>query len=129
MLLCRMPNSNRTSCDFELEATTVWKRLVRNDDNDEKAEDLIPNQCFKRWSRILRSIASNAVERSRRGRAVEWPESKETKISFWTRSRAVSDERNLRNTNWYSDIRPLEERCKWNWLSITRSNNFEKKTD
>ena len=42
MLPCGMSNSNRTGCDFELEATTVWKRLVRNDDNDER-EEVIPN--------------------------------------------------------------------------------------
>ena len=74
-----MPNSNRTGCDFELEATTVWKRLVRNDDNDERAEDEIPNQCFKWWSRILWSIVSNAAERSRRRRAVKWQNLKRLK--------------------------------------------------
>ena len=78
---CGMPNSNRTGCDFELEAT-VWKRLVRNDDNDEKVEDVIPNLYFKQWSRTLWLIVSNTAEKSRRKRAVEWPESKETKISF-----------------------------------------------
>ena len=82
-LPCGMLNSNRTSSDFELEVTTVWKRLVRNDDdNNERAEDVISNQCFKRWSRILWSVVSNAAERLRR-RAKEWPEFKETKISFW----------------------------------------------
>ena len=58
-----MPNSNRTGCDFKLEATTVWKWLERNDDNDERAGDVILNQCFKRWSRILWSIVSNVAER------------------------------------------------------------------
>ena len=77
-----MSNSNREGCDFELEATTVWKRLVRNDDNDEREDDVIPNQCFKRWSRILWSIVSNAAKRSRRRRAVEWPESKKLKYHF-----------------------------------------------
>ena len=89
-----MPNSNRIGCDFELEATTVWKQLVRNDANDERAQEVILNQCFKRWSRILWSIVLNPAKRLRR-RAVEWPESKETKISFWIRSRAVSEEWNL----------------------------------
>ena len=126
MLACGMPNSYRTGCDFELDATTVWKRLVRNDDNDERAEDVIMNQCFKRWSRILWSLVSNAAERSIR-RVVEWPESIDSKISFWTRSRAVSEEWNLRWANWHSDIRPLEERCNWSWLAITHSINFEGK--
>ena len=76
-----MPNSNRTGCDLDLEATTVWKQLVRNDDNDERAEEVIPNQYFKRWSRILWSIVSNAAERSRR-RAVEWPESTSIRRHF-----------------------------------------------
>ena len=58
MLPCGMPNSNRTGSDLEFKATTVWKRLVRKDDNDERIEDEIPNQCFKRWSRILWSIYS-----------------------------------------------------------------------
>ena len=40
-----MPNSNKPVRDFKLEAITVQKRLVRN---DERAEDVIPNQCFKR---------------------------------------------------------------------------------
>ena len=53
MLPCGMPNSNKTGYDFELEATTIRIQLVRNDDNDERAEDVIPNQCFKRLSRIL----------------------------------------------------------------------------
>ena len=83
MLPCGMSNSNRTGCDFELEATTVWKRLVRNDDNDER-EEVIPNKCFKQWNRILWSIVLNAAEKLRRRRTVERPESKETKISFWT---------------------------------------------
>ena len=74
--------SKKTGCYLELEATTFWKWLVRNNDNDERAEDEIPNQCFKRWSRILWSIVLNAAEWSRRRRAVEWPESKETKISL-----------------------------------------------
>ena len=46
LLPCGMPNSNRTDCDYELEATTVLKALVRNDDNDERADEVIPNQCF-----------------------------------------------------------------------------------
>ena len=74
---------------------------------------------------MLWLLVSNAVERSRR-RAVEWPESKETKISFWMRSRAVSVERNLQYADWYSDIRSLEERCDWSWLAITCSINFER---
>ena len=82
VLTCGMPNSKRTGRDFELEATIVWKRLVRNDDNDERAEDVMPSQCFKWWNRILWSIVSNAADRSRRKRAVVWPESKETKISI-----------------------------------------------
>ena len=110
-----MPNSNRPSCDFDVKATTVWKRLVRNDDNDEKAEDVLPNQYFRRWSRILCSIVSNAAERSRRRRAMERPESKETKIWFWMRSRAVSEEWNVWYADWYSDIKPLEEICDWSW--------------
>ena len=61
MLPCGMPKSNRIGYDFELEATTVWKRLVRNYDNDERAEDVIPNQCFKQRSRILWLIVSNAA--------------------------------------------------------------------
>ena len=81
MLPCGMLNSNRTG-DFELEAKTVWKRLVRNNDNDKRTEDVIPNQRFKRWSRILWSIVSNAAERSRRRRAVEGPESKVLKYHF-----------------------------------------------
>ena len=47
MLSCGMRNSNRTTCYLELEATTVGKRLARNDYNDERADDKIPNQCFK----------------------------------------------------------------------------------
>ena len=43
-----MPNSNRTGCDLEYEATIVRKRLARNDESDERAEDEIPHQCFKR---------------------------------------------------------------------------------
>ena len=53
MLPCGMPNSNRTDCDLELEASIVWKRLARNDDNDERADDVIPNQSFQQWGRIL----------------------------------------------------------------------------
>ena len=122
-----MPNFNRKGCDFELEATVVWKKLVRNDDNNERAEEVIPNQCFKRWSKILWSIVSNATERSKRRRVVEWPQSKETKISFWTWSRAVSEDRNLRYANWYSDTRSLEEKFNWRRFAITRSINFERK--
>ena len=70
MLPCGMPNSNRTGCDLELEAITIWKKLARNDDNDKRAEDEMPNQCFKQWSRILWSIVLNAAERSRKRR--EW---------------------------------------------------------
>ena len=100
-------------CNLELEATTVWKQLARNNDNDERADDEIPNQCFKRWSRILWSIVLNAAEKSRKRRAVEWPKSKETKMSFWTRSIAVSEEWNLRHADWYSNIRLLEESYNW----------------
>ena len=38
-----MPNSNGTGCDLELEAATVEKRLARNNNNDERAEGVIPN--------------------------------------------------------------------------------------
>ena len=94
-----MQNSNRSGCDFELEATTVWKRLVENEDNDERAEDVIPNQRFKQWSRKLWTIVSNAAKISKRRRSVEWSESKEIKISFWTQSRAGSEGWNY----WYAN--------------------------
>ena len=42
-------------------------------------------------------------------------------------SRAVSEDWNLRYADWYSDIRPLEERCNWSWLAVKLSINFEKK--
>ena len=100
--------------------------MARNDDDDERAEDVIVKLCFKRWSWILWSIVSNAAERSRR-RAVEWQESRETETSFWTRSRAVSEKWNLRYADWNSDIRSLEERCDWSWLAITLFINFERK--
>ena len=70
-----MLNSNRTGCDLGLEATTVWKQLARNNDNDEREEDEIWNQCLKWRSRILWFIVSNAAVKSRRRRAVEWQES------------------------------------------------------
>ena len=120
------PNSKRTGCVLELEATTVWKQLARNDDNDERAQDKIRNQCFQQWSRILWLIVPHKVK-DREETAMEWPESKKTKITFWTISRAVSKERNLWYADWYSDIRLLEERCKWSRLAITCSFNFKKK--
>ena len=63
MLPSEIPNFNRTGCDLELEATTVWKRLARNDDNNERVKYEIPNQYFKRWSRIEWSIVSNVADR------------------------------------------------------------------
>ena len=82
MLPCEMSNSNKTGCDFELEATTVWKWLVRNDDNDERAQYVIPNQYFKRWSRILWSTVSNTTERSRRRREWNGQNLKKLKYNF-----------------------------------------------
>ena len=64
------PDSNRTGCNLELEATTVWKRFAKNKENNKRAEDEMPNWCCKWRSRILWSIVLNAAERSRR-KAVE----------------------------------------------------------
>ena len=64
MLPCGMPNSNRTGSDLEFEATTVWKRLVRKDDNDERIEDEISNQYFE-VEYYDQYIVSNAAKRSR----------------------------------------------------------------
>ncbi len=96
-----MSNSKRKGYDLELEDITVWNRLARNNDNDERAEDVIPNQCFKKWSRKC----GRKIEKSS-GMARIY---RHTKISFWMRSRALSEEWNWRYASWYSDIRPWEK--------------------
>ena len=73
---------------------TVWDLSDRQEDNKLRAVDDIPNQCCKRWVKILWSIVSKAADRSSSRRAVECPASSEARMLFWTYNKAVSEEWN-----------------------------------
>ena len=89
--------------------------------------DEIPNQCCKQWIKILSSIVSKAVEKFGRRRAVEWPASRATRISFCTYKSAVSEEWNLQYADWNVVNRLWEKRCVKRPFAILRSTNFERK--
>ena len=130
-LPCGTPYSNKLGYDLSSEVTTIWDRPERNEDSKFKAVDEKPNHCCKRWRRILWSIVSKAAEKSRRRSAEERPASSETKISFWTRRRAVSQKWNLRYADWNFDIKLWAKRCNkrlWKWhlrLALTGMTNLK----
>ena len=95
-LPCGTPYSNETGLDFDAGVITVWNLSDRKEDKKFRAVDDIPNQCCKRWVKILLSIVSKAADWSSSRRAVECPASSEARMSFWTYNRAVSEEWNLR---------------------------------
>ena len=98
---------------------------ARNKDCKLRAVDETPSQFFKRLRTILWSIVWKDAERSRNSSTEERPAPSETKISFWTRRRAVTRMK-FTIADRKFDIRLWEERCDKRRSAITRSVSFHR---
>ena len=71
MPLCGTPYSYRTGWDVAADFSTDWDLSNRKEDYTFSAVDKMPNQCCKRWVKIMWLIVLKAANRLRSRWAVQ----------------------------------------------------------